>query len=103
MISGDKTKLVKLLNLMASDQDGEALTAARMSVKMIKDHTLTWEDVLFPRIASQLEKELRAQLAESARLAGYYKYIVSVRDERIDELKKEVNKGYLKKVFGIKA
>ena len=42
----DKTKLVKLLNLISSDSDGEALTAARLALKLVVGADESWESVV---------------------------------------------------------
>lgn len=42
----DKAKLVKLLNLSASDFDGESLSAIRMANKMIKEDRTTWDEII---------------------------------------------------------
>jgi hypothetical protein len=41
-----KDKLVKLLNLVSSDSDGEALTAARLAVKLMKESGEDWAGLL---------------------------------------------------------
>ncbi len=42
----DRDKLLKLLALMDSDQDGEALAAARKAAAMVAAAGLRWEDVI---------------------------------------------------------
>ena len=42
----DEKRLLKLLSLLGSDQDGEALNAARMAARLVKAAGLSWEDVL---------------------------------------------------------
>ena len=39
-------RLVSCLELMGSDQDGEALNAARMAHKIVKEHKLAWADII---------------------------------------------------------
>ena len=41
-----RNKLVKLLNLVSSDSDGEALTAARLAVKLMKESGEDWAGLL---------------------------------------------------------
>lgn len=42
----DKERLIKLLMMTTSDNDGEALNAMRMANKMVKSSGLGWEDLL---------------------------------------------------------
>lgn len=42
----DSKRLAKLLAMMASPHDGEALNAARMATEMVKESGLTWPDLL---------------------------------------------------------
>lgn len=43
-------RLVKFLEMMSSDQDGEALNAARMASKLIKSSGKKWGDVILVRV-----------------------------------------------------
>lgn len=38
--------LAKIMEMTASDKDGEALNAARMATSMVKDAGMTWEQLL---------------------------------------------------------
>lgn len=42
----DRDRLVALLGMMGSDGDGEALNAARLAVKFLKDRKMTWAEVI---------------------------------------------------------
>jgi hypothetical protein len=44
----DLTRLAKLLELMGSDQSGEALNAARMAHRMVKGAKKTWSEIIDP-------------------------------------------------------
>lgn len=68
----DKSKLVKLLNLTASDADGEALTALRLATKMLKEADVTWESVLSGSIKNYKTSEAEREYAKGYR-AGFKK------------------------------
>ena len=42
----DRERLLKLLSLIDSDQDGEALAAARKAASMLRDAGIGWDDAL---------------------------------------------------------
>jgi hypothetical protein len=42
----DREKLIKLLGMIGSSADGEALNAARLANKLVSDRGLTWGQVL---------------------------------------------------------
>jgi hypothetical protein len=44
----DLDRLAKLLGMIGSNADGEALTAARMADKLVRDAGMTWFDVICP-------------------------------------------------------
>jgi hypothetical protein len=44
-------RLARLLGMMGSSHDGEALNAARMADKFVRDHGLTWHQVVNVPIA----------------------------------------------------
>lgn len=46
MIELDRDRLAKLLGMMGSAHDGEALNAARMAHTLVRQAGMTWEDVL---------------------------------------------------------
>lgn len=48
----DRETLAKLLGLVGSDHDGEALSAARKAHEMVRARGLTWQDVLLVRPAA---------------------------------------------------
>jgi hypothetical protein len=41
-------RLVKLLGLLGSDQDGEVVNAGRMADRLVRQHGLTWPDIITP-------------------------------------------------------
>jgi hypothetical protein len=45
-MSVDRNRLAQVLGMLGSAHDGEALNAARLASKMIRDAGLTWFDVL---------------------------------------------------------
>ena len=52
----DAERLVKLLELMASDHDGEALAAARKASHFLKEKGLRWSQVLMVEVEKPQEK-----------------------------------------------
>lgn len=68
----DKTKLVKLLNLTASDQDGEALAAVRIATKIIKEAGLTWEQIISGDLKNYKTTEVKREYGRGYR-AGFKK------------------------------
>jgi hypothetical protein len=44
-------RLAQLCGLFGSDHDGERATAAQMADRLVRDHGLTWPDVLRPAVA----------------------------------------------------
>jgi hypothetical protein len=48
-----RTRLARLLGMVGSDHDGEALNAARLADRMVRESGITWQDVLIsPPVAS---------------------------------------------------
>jgi hypothetical protein len=45
----DRAKLIGILGMLGSDHDGERANAARMADRLLRQHGLTWGDVLAPR------------------------------------------------------
>lgn len=45
----DRARLARVLEMMSSTHDGEALNAARAATKMVRDAGVTWEQVLSGR------------------------------------------------------
>ena len=50
-------RLVQLLGMMGSDHNGEVLNAARLAQRLVRDHGLTWEEVM-TGIATDIAREL---------------------------------------------
>lgn len=46
-------RLIKFLELIGSDHDGEAINAARMATKLLKQHNLKWADIIFVQMPAQ--------------------------------------------------
>lgn len=46
--ASDRDRLVKVLRLMSSDQDGERAAAAMMASRMVRDRGLDWDGLLQP-------------------------------------------------------
>jgi hypothetical protein len=46
----DRERLTKLLGLLGSDFDGEALAAARQAERLRAEAGLTWGEILLPRL-----------------------------------------------------
>lgn len=58
-------RLIALLGMTGSDQDGEALSAMRMANKFLKDRKLTWENVIntgskMDRVADIMEQAFKS-------------------------------------------
>ena len=41
-----RDRLARLLGMVGSDHDGEALNAARLADRLVREHGVTWHDVL---------------------------------------------------------
>jgi len=60
----DRAKLTKVLALLASDKNGEALNAARLAARLVAQSGLTWQQVVEPEVdgvAAQAERQLLAE------------------------------------------
>ena len=49
MNAGDYERLVKLINMLGSDSDGEVLNATTAVNRLLNAHGLAWADILLPR------------------------------------------------------
>lgn len=49
MTPGDYERLLKLINMLGSDSDGEVLNAAGAINRLLNAHGLAWSDILLPR------------------------------------------------------
>ncbi len=45
LTAADRARLAKLLGMIGSSHDGEALAAARLADKLIRDRRLRWHDI----------------------------------------------------------
>jgi len=65
MSTFNRTTLVKVLEILGSNNAGEALAAAKLAATMIREAGLTWDDVVAPEIGAHAAEALVA-----ARLVG---------------------------------
>ncbi|WP_420565639.1 hypothetical protein [Thalassobaculum sp.] len=49
MTAGDYERLLKLINMLGSDSDGEVLNATTAINRLLNAHGLAWSDILLPR------------------------------------------------------
>jgi len=47
--AADRTKLVGILGMLGSDQDGERASAALLATRLLKRHDLRWDDIIVGR------------------------------------------------------
>lgn len=66
---GDLRRLAAVASRMASDHDGEALNACRMTVRTLGKHSLRIEDVLSTALRRVTKREKVASAYEHQRLA----------------------------------
>jgi hypothetical protein len=62
----DRQRLARLLGMTGSAHDGEALNAARLADRLVKDRGATWPDVLIPLQREPLHSTWRRVCAELA-------------------------------------
>jgi hypothetical protein len=48
LAAADRQRLAKLLGMAGSQHDGEALNAARLANRMVRERGITWFDVMLP-------------------------------------------------------
>jgi hypothetical protein len=48
--ANDRRKLVRYLGMIGSEHDGEALNAARIALRLLKERGLTWDEILAPGV-----------------------------------------------------
>ena len=65
MSTFNRTTLVKVLEILDSNNAGEALAAAKLASTMIREAGLTWDDVLAPELHGRA-----AQMPVAARAVG---------------------------------
>ena len=71
---GQAARLVKVLNMLGSDHDGEVAAAGRLADRLLRQASLTWGDVI------KVERQL-TQRFPSARPNGYERAIhATLRD-----------------------
>jgi hypothetical protein len=52
-----RAKLAAILGMIGSAHDGEALNAARLADRLVRDHGLTWHDALTPPLMEQNQRQ----------------------------------------------
>jgi hypothetical protein len=57
LAASDRERLARLLGMMGSDHDGEALNAARMADRLVRDHGITWIDAITAPVVPQLSTD----------------------------------------------
>lgn len=53
MVEIDRDKLAKLLGMLGSDHDGEVLAAARKVHIFVRNHKLTWQEILRQEVVEE--------------------------------------------------
>jgi hypothetical protein len=53
--AGDRQRLARLLGMVGSNHDGEALNAARLADRLVRDRGARWSDVLDTQAPERLE------------------------------------------------
>jgi len=71
MSTFNRSTLVKVLEILDSNNAGEALAAAKLASTMIREAGLTWDDVLAPEINGRALQEPAAARAVGAGPFGY--------------------------------
>lgn len=54
LAASDRERLARLLGMLGSDHDGEALNAARMADRLVRDHGITWFDAITAPVVPRL-------------------------------------------------
>ncbi|MBF0308323.1 MAG: hypothetical protein HQL56_02180 [Magnetococcales bacterium] len=88
----DMEKLVKVLNMISSDQEGEVVTAARMASRMLRRAQIRFEDLLQP--AEEGEESVWEEM-ETRKLA-------CLREE-FDNRCNSLHANYTQEIFRLKA
>jgi hypothetical protein len=91
----DRDRLLKLLALLDSDQDGEALAAARRAVRMLRDAETDWETLMPAHrgwagaldLSAQFAGELRRRLAAERR-ADHWERVARGLELELDGLRR---------------
>lgn len=74
----DRERLAKLLGMIGSDHDGEALSAARMADRLVQEARLTWHEVLH---VEYRELEIVPDISEDLRMVlGLQQYRSSITE-----------------------
>jgi hypothetical protein len=71
MSTFNRTTLVKVLEILDSNNAGEALAAAKLASTMIREAGLTWDDVLAAELHGRANQEPAAARALGAGPFGY--------------------------------
>lgn len=91
----DLTRLAKLLELLGSDQSGEALNAARLAHRMVRGAKKTWAEIIDPPRKKVSPNKQASDLRKGADnwRAQHRKYE--------DELRKEQRKASMEGVYDV--
>lgn len=82
----ERERFAKLLSLTGSSNDGEALTALRKCNAMLKQHHLTWDDILAGRCAEQTDTDTALKLRPlKPRVSPSRTFEAAIRRERLFE------------------
>src|SRR5437660_419876 len=61
----DRGRLAKLLGMLGSSHDGEALAAARQAERLRAEAGLTWTEIVIPRLPAPPKRRNSATVAET--------------------------------------
>jgi hypothetical protein len=95
-VSADRDKLVKLLALLNSDQDAEALAAGRKAAGLLRASRLDWDEVVVLNAERGWRRWINAWLLYAGELkrrilaeraAEHWRALARLRQEEIDRLR----------------
>jgi hypothetical protein len=61
----DRERLTKLLGMMGSQHDGEALAAARQAERLRAEAGLTWAEIVIPRLPAPPQRQSVGTVADA--------------------------------------
>ena len=102
-------KICKCLSLLASDRDGERLAAADAAVRLLKEHKLTWEEIILDKkttaVGGTVEERIGTILAHLEALSDWEKgFIRDVNGRAVFSKKqREVLSRIFKKIVAFRA
>ena len=78
----DRDRFAKLLGMLSSRHDGEALAAARQAERLRADAGLTWPEILVPRLsAPQTKPKPEDQIADAIRFSLRHSEVMTEWEE----------------------